>query len=59
MHGTADNVVPISQAERMAREARQATYVAIEGGNHGPSNKLFEARTILADWLAERLGGQP
>lgn len=58
MHGTADEVVPFSEGERIAREAKQATFWRFEGGNHSLSNRHFEVRTGLADWLAERLGGR-
>lgn len=58
LHGTADEVVPFSEGERIAAEAKQATFWRFEGGNHSLSNRHFEARTGLADWMAERLGGQ-
>lgn len=58
MHGTADEVVPFAHGERIAREARQATFWRFEGGNHSLSNRHFEVRTGMADWMAERLGGR-
>jgi len=57
LHGTADEVVPFSEGERIAREARDATFWPMPDGNHSLSNKHFEVRTGVADWLAERLGG--
>lgn len=59
MHGTADAVVPVGEARRIAKEARHATYWEFDGGNHSLSNRHFEARTGMADWMAARLGGRP
>jgi dienelactone hydrolase len=58
LHGTADEVVPYSEGERIAREARHATFWPQTDGNHSLSNRQFEVRTGVADWLAERLGGR-
>jgi 2,6-dihydroxypseudooxynicotine hydrolase len=57
MHGSADEVVPVSDAERVAKEAKHVTFWKFEGGNHSLSNKHFEARTGMADWMAGQLGG--
>jgi dienelactone hydrolase len=56
MHGTADEVVPFSEGERIAREAKHVTFWQLADGNHSLSNKHFEVRTGVADWLAEQLG---
>ena len=58
MHGTADEVVPFSEGEKIAKEAKQVTFWRFENGNHSLSNRHFEVRTGLADWMAERLGGR-
>lgn len=58
LHGTADEVVPFAEGERIAREARLATFWRFEGGNHSLSNRHFEVRTGLADWMAARLEAQ-
>lgn len=58
LHGTADEVVPFPEGERIANEARQATLWRFEGGNHSLSNRHFEARTGLADWMAAKLGAR-
>lgn len=58
LHGTADEVVPFADGERIAREAKRATFWRLEDGNHSLSNKHFEVRTGVADWMAERLGGR-
>lgn len=58
LHGTADEVVPFSEGERIVREAKHATFWPQPDGNHSLSNRHFEVRTGVADWLAERLGGR-
>jgi 2,6-dihydroxypseudooxynicotine hydrolase len=57
LHGTADEVVPFSHAERIAREAKNVTFRKYEHGNHSLSNRHFEVRTGLADWMAQQIGG--
>ena len=57
LHGTADEVVPFAHGERIAREAKNATFRKYENGNHSLSNRHFEVRTGLADWLAQQIGG--
>jgi dienelactone hydrolase len=55
LHGSHDRVVPASHAERLAAEAPGAELAVLQGGNHGLTNRAFESRSLLADWLAERL----
>jgi dienelactone hydrolase len=57
LHGTADEVVPFAHGERIAQEAKNATLRKYENGNHSLSNRHFEVRTGLADWLAQQIGG--
>ena len=57
LHGTADEVVPFAHAERIAREAKNVTFRKYENGNHSLSNRHFEVRTGLADWMAQQIGG--
>jgi dienelactone hydrolase len=57
LHGTADEVVPFAHGERIAHEAKNATFRKYENGNHSLSNRHFEVRTGLADWLAQQIGG--
>ena len=59
LHGRQDRIVPAGHAERLAAEAPGAKLVAFDDGNHGLTNHPFRARSLLADWLAERLTGQP
>ncbi len=58
LHGTADEIVPFADGERVAREAGNATFRPYEGGNHSLSNRHYEVRTGLADWMAQQIGGQ-
>lgn len=55
LHGTRDLLVPYADAERIMAELPDVTYLGIEGGNHGCTNRIFEARTSAADWLATKL----
>ncbi|MBI2756784.1 MAG: alpha/beta fold hydrolase [Chloroflexi bacterium] len=57
IHGTADPIIPFSDAERIAREAPNVQLMRFENGNHGCTNYLFQSRSGAADWLAEHLGG--
>jgi dienelactone hydrolase len=53
--GRLDRLIAASQAERLAAEAPGAELAMFEDGNHGLTNHVFESRTLMADWLAERL----
>jgi len=55
LHGGRDRLIPREQAERLAAEAPGGELVMFEDGNHGLTNHVFESRTLMADWLAERL----
>lgn len=57
VHGKLDGVVPFTHAEQLAAEAPGAELAAFEDGNHGMTNRSFQARTLMADWLVERLRG--
>jgi 5-aminopentanamidase len=56
VHGGADRLIPVSHAERLAREAPGAELLVYPEGNHGVTNRAFESRSRIADWLAARLG---
>jgi 2,6-dihydroxypseudooxynicotine hydrolase len=56
IHGAKDRLFPPAQAERIAREARNATLVIYPDGNHVCNNIAYKYRPLMADWLAERLG---
>ncbi|HEX6542418.1 MAG TPA: YqiA/YcfP family alpha/beta fold hydrolase [Ktedonobacterales bacterium] len=56
VHGTNDTIVPFSDAERMHAEIPGSELAAFEGSNHGCTDRVFASRSLMADWLAERLG---
>jgi dienelactone hydrolase len=55
LHGKRDPIAPFEGAERLAAETRTAEFVAYEDGNHGMTNRAFESRVLMSDWLAEQL----
>jgi pimeloyl-ACP methyl ester carboxylesterase len=55
IHGAKDRLFPPAQAERIAREAGNATLVMYPDGNHVCNNIAYKYRPLMADWLAERL----
>ena len=57
LHGTADEIVPFAHGERIAREAKNVTFRKYENGNHSLSNRHYEVRTGLSDWMAQQIGG--
>ena len=56
LHGKLDPIAPFDGAVRLAAETRSARLVAYEDGNHGMTNRAFESRTLMSDWMAEQLG---
>jgi len=57
-HGAKDDLIPVSQAERLAREARNAERVVLQiepEGNHCCHNLYHMTRHAMADFLAETL----
>ena len=63
LHGTADNVVPFDQAERLHAALETAgvenELVPIEGGRHGLWRQRDEVRRRLYDWFDDHLGQTP
>jgi pimeloyl-ACP methyl ester carboxylesterase len=55
IHGAKDRLFPPAQAERIAREAPNATLVMYPDGNHVCNNISYKYRPLMADWLAEQL----
>jgi dienelactone hydrolase len=53
--GKLDRLVPWTQTERQAREARTAEFVLYEDGNHACANVPYKTRPLVADWLREKL----
>jgi dienelactone hydrolase len=56
VHGKLDPISPFSDAERVAAAAANAELAVFEDGNHGLTNRVYESRSLMADWMAERLG---
>jgi hypothetical protein len=40
----------------LAAETPTSTFVAYEDGTHGMTNRAFESRVLMSDWMAEKLG---
>jgi dienelactone hydrolase len=55
--GDRDRIVPWQQTKRVADEAQHATWRLYEGGNHVVNNMPYQYKTLVADWLRERLSG--
>jgi len=59
IHGAKDRLFPPAQAERIAREAGNATLVMYPDGNHVCNNIPYKYRPLMADWLGEQLSSKP
>lgn len=61
VHGTADKLVPLSEAEAIAARIPGATLYPVEGAGHivelGP--RALDVQTKIVEFLRERSGGQP
>jgi 2,6-dihydroxypseudooxynicotine hydrolase len=57
IHGAKDRLFPPEQAERIVREAPDATLLMYPDGNHVCNNITYKYRPAMADWMAERLSG--
>jgi 2,6-dihydroxypseudooxynicotine hydrolase len=53
--GARDTIAPAYHQERLAAEAPSAELALYPDGNHGVTNRAFESRSRMADWLAARL----
>jgi 2,6-dihydroxypseudooxynicotine hydrolase len=53
--GGRDTIVPAHHAERLAREAPGAELLIYPDGGHGVTNRAYESRSRMADWLAAHL----
>src|ERR1700716_2930694 len=56
IHGGKDRLFPPEQAERIVREAPNATLLLYPEGNHVCNNIPYKYRPAMADWMAEELG---
>ncbi len=55
VHGAKDRLFPPEQAERIAREAPDATLIMYPEGNHVCNNITYKYRPAMADWMREKL----
>ena len=55
IHGARDRLFPTEQAERIAREAPNATLLLYPEGNHVCNNIPYKYRPAMADWMHLRL----
>ncbi len=55
IHGARDRLFPPEQAERVAREAPNATLIMYPDGNHVCNNITYKYRPAMTDWMSERL----
>ena len=55
IHGAKDRLFPPEQAERIAREAPNATLLMYPDGNHVCNNIAYKYRPAMTDWMSERL----
>ncbi len=53
--GARDSIAPAYHQERLAREVETAELVMYPDGSHGVTNRAFESRSLMADWMAARL----
>ena len=53
--GGRDTIVPAYHQERLAKEVAGAELVMYPDGSHGVTNRAYESRSRMADWLAARL----
>lgn len=58
VHGKLDPLIPWQQGQRIVEEARgPKRFELFEQGNHGVNNQGYLSGPLMADWLAEQLGG--
>jgi len=53
--GGRDAIVPAYHQERLAAEVKSAELALYPDGSHGVTNRAYESRSRMADWLAARL----
>jgi 2,6-dihydroxypseudooxynicotine hydrolase len=56
VHGKKDPIASFEGAERLAAETSTAELVAYEDGTHCITNRPFESRALMSDWMADKLG---
>jgi dienelactone hydrolase len=55
--GAQDRIVPAYHQERLAKEAPAAELLLYPDGSHGVTNRAYESRSRIGDWLAGHLNG--
>ena len=55
--GGRDRITPAYHQERLASEVASAELLIYPDGSHGVTNRAYESRSLMADWLADRLRG--
>jgi 2,6-dihydroxypseudooxynicotine hydrolase len=53
--GARDRIVPAYHQERLAKEAPSAALLLYPDGSHGVTNRAYESRSRMADWMAAHL----
>jgi dipeptidyl aminopeptidase/acylaminoacyl peptidase len=53
--GARDRIVLARHQERLAKEAPGAELLLYPDGSHGVTNRAYESRSLMADWLAGHL----
>jgi dipeptidyl aminopeptidase/acylaminoacyl peptidase len=53
--GGRDTIVPAHHQERLAKEVKTAELALYPDGSHGVTNRAYESRSRMADWLAAHL----
>jgi dipeptidyl aminopeptidase/acylaminoacyl peptidase len=53
--GGRDRIVRAHHQERLAKEVKTAELAIYPDGSHGVTNRAYESRSRMADWLAARL----
>jgi len=55
LHGKRDPIASFEGAQRLAAQTPSAELVAYEDGTHAMTNRAFESRVLMSDWMAEKL----
>ena len=50
-----DTIAPAWHQERLASQVKSAELVVYPDGSHGVTNRAYESRSRMADWLAAKL----
>jgi hypothetical protein len=51
-----DPLIGVDHAQRIAKEAPNATLITVDAATHGVSNLAYKISPLLEDWMAARLG---